>query len=129
MRTYLLYLLLASLLLSAELAGRFKGNWSSNASGSSGEIQLTVKPGADAVQTSEASFTLSGAEVKTKILSLRVAGDEMEMSYQFGNDSTQLVSALKGKLNGDKLEGTYTTTYAGRDEKVDEGTFKTTLAK
>jgi hypothetical protein len=129
MRTFLLYFLLACLLSGSELAGRFKGDWSSNASGSSGTIQLTVKSGASAVQASEASFTLSGAEVKTKIRSLRVVGDELEMSYEFGNDSTQLVSTLKGKLSGDKLEGKYTTTYAGRDEKVDEGTFKTTLAK
>jgi hypothetical protein len=118
----------AAALLSAELAGRFKGDWSSDGSGSSGSIQLTVKPGPD-LQNSEATFTLSGSEVKTKIKTLHVAGNDLEMSYEFGVDSTPLISTLRGKLEGDKLSGTYRTTYAEGDEKVDEGTFKTTLLK
>jgi hypothetical protein len=127
MRLFLLCLGAAAL-LSADLAGRFKGGWSSDSSGSSGSIQLNVKPGAD-LQNSEATFTLSGSEVKTKVKTLRVAGNNLEMSYEFGIDSTPLVSTLKGKLDGEKLSGSYRTTYLGGDERVDEGTFKTTLVK
>jgi hypothetical protein len=128
MKAFLLCLGAAALLIGAELAGRFKGDWSSDSSGSSGSIQLNVKPGPDP-QNSEATFTLSGSEVKTKIKTLRVAGNDLEMSYEFGIDSTPLISTLKGKLEGEKLSGSYRTTYVGRDEKVDEGTFKTTLVK
>jgi hypothetical protein len=119
----------AALLLGAEVAGLFKGDWSSNNSGASGAIQLTVKSGPDAVRTSEAKFTLSGAEVKTKIRTLHIAGNDIEMSYEFANENEQLVSKLKGKLEGEKLFGTYQTTVSGGDEKVDEGTFKTMLVK
>lgn len=132
MRVLLVCLSAAALLLGAEVAevaGRFRGDWSSNGSGASGAIELTIKPGPDADRTSQATFTLSGSEVKTRIRTIHVAGDEIEMSYEFGTESTQLVSKLKGRLAGEKLTGTYQTTIAGQDEKVDEGTFKTTLVK
>ena len=132
MRIFLTCVSAVALLLGAEVtevAGRFQGNWSSNASGASGAIELTIKPGPDADKTSQATFTLSGTEVKTRIRTLRVAGSEIEIAYEFGTESTQLVSRLKGKLAGEKLTGTYQTTIAGQDEKVDEGTFKATLMK
>jgi hypothetical protein len=129
MRVFLACVSAVALLLAADVAGRFRGDWSSNGSGASGAIELTIKPGADAERTSQATFTLSGSEVKTRIRTIQFAGDEIEMSYEFGTESTQLVSKLKGKLVGEKLTGTYQTTVAGQDEKVDEGTFKTTLVK
>ena len=129
MRIFLVCLSAAALMLAAEVAGRFKGDWSSNGSGASGAIELTIKPGPDADKTSQATFTLAGSEVKTKVRTLHIAGDEIEMSYEFGTESTQLVSKLKGKLAGEMLTGTYQTTIAGQDEKVDEGTFKATLVK
>jgi len=129
MKALLLFASVAALLFGAELAGRFQGDWSSNASGAAGTIQLTVKAGPDAVQTSEASFTLSGQPVKTKVRTLTISGNSLEMSYEFDAQGTALVSKIKGQLDGDKLSGTYETTYAGSSEKVDQGIFKTTLSK
>jgi hypothetical protein len=117
------------LLLSAELSGRFKGDWSSGGSGSSGSIQLTIKPGDDAVQASAVTFDLNGTEVKTTIKTLRIAGGEIEMSYQFDLGGVQLISNLKGKLEGEKLAGTYRTASAGQNDAVDQGTFQAALVK
>jgi hypothetical protein len=116
-------------LLGADLSGRYKGEFRSTTSSWSGKIQLTVKPGSDAVQASNVVFTLAGSELKTKIRSLRIDGNQLEISYEFVYDGLPLVSTLKGKLQGDKLEGTYQTSYAGRDEQADEGKFETMQVK
>ena len=100
MRVFLPCMIAAVLLRAADVAGRFKGDGSSNGSGALGAIELTIKPGPDADKNSQATFTLSGSGVKTRVRTLRVTGGEIEMSYEFGTESTQLVSKLKGKFAG-----------------------------
>ncbi len=64
MRVFLQCMIAAALLLAAEVAGRYKGDCSSNGCGATGAIGLTIKPGPEAEKAPQATFTLSRSEVK-----------------------------------------------------------------
>jgi len=124
--------LLTSLIIAFSLAqaagidGRYSGTWSSDSSGQNGKIHLVLKTGPDALSASAVTFTLDGAEVKTRMRSLEVEGARAEFSYEFQVDGTSLISKLNGTREGKTLAGTYRTTTADGATRVDEGAFRST---
>jgi uncharacterized protein involved in outer membrane biogenesis len=104
------------------LAGEFSGQWNGE-NGASGALKLKFTLGKDSVWTSEATFTFEGVEVPTIAKSLRVDGDKIEVVFAWEVQGTAASSTLKGKRNGDELEGTYDSTTA---ERAAAGTWKVT---
>jgi|SRR5580698_5723430 hypothetical protein len=117
-------LLLAGLLAGQDglVAGSYKGQWSGATA--SGDIHVTFRDGGEGKLTPEVGFTLSGQDVKCKILSFKMDGAKFTMVYEFDAQGTMLQSATEATVKGKTIEGTYKTT-AG-DQAVDSGTWKAT---
>jgi hypothetical protein len=64
--------------------------------------------------------------VKTQVVSATLDGDKIEAAYEFTLGDNKLRSAIAGRLNGSRLEGTYKTTAVAAGAQVDEGTWKAT---
>lgn len=111
------------LLAGADLAGTYKGSWSGAASG---DFHLTLTPAGDDWKA-EVSFTMgSSDEVKTKIVSIKVDGNKLNLVYQYDLQGAQLQSAITGELKDKKFEGTYKATTVADGSDVDEGTWTAT---
>lgn len=89
---------------------------------SSGDIRISIagddKPVVDVV------FTIANNEVKTRVTASSVTPSDLEATYEFDLGSNKLQSAIKGHLDGSRLEGTYKTTTVPGGAQVDEGTWK-----
>jgi hypothetical protein len=109
-------------LAAADLAGDYKGTWSGAASGDF-HVVLTHP---DDDWRAEVTFTMGGAEVKTKIVSVKVDGNKLNLVYQYDLQGTQLQSAIVGELKDKKFEGTYKATTVADGSDVDEGTWSAT---
>ena len=118
----LLCLAAAAILLADGLAGTYKGSYSGSA-GASGDILVKLNQ-ADDGWKSEVSFTLNGADVKTKVTSVKVDGSKVKIVYEFDLDGNGLESTLTGELNGSTLAGDYHTRALADGSAVDEGTWK-----
>ncbi|MDZ4799236.1 MAG: hypothetical protein SGI92_13820 [Bryobacteraceae bacterium] len=116
MRIVLLTLLTAVLLFGAD---SYKGKWTSDSSGSGGEIRFTLKPDAKAV------FTLSGQEVPCTNVSTKIEGESIELAYDFILQGYKLRSTLKGTVKEGKFSGKYNTATVEDGAAVDAGTFDT----
>jgi len=122
-------LLSISCLSAAEaVSGKYNGTWSSDNSGSGGNIKMDLKSGPDAVQNSQVSFTISTYEVKTRMKSVKSEGPATEIQYEFDLQDNKLISTLTLTVNGDKLEGKYVSRSAAGDQ-VDSGTVKAVVVK
>jgi hypothetical protein len=118
-------LLLAAGILSAQdkvAPGVYKGTWAGASAG--GDFRLTLKPDSQGSLAADIVFTLEGAEVACKIISVKVDGPSIAIVYSFDLQGNALQSLTLGTLKGKSLAGTYKTS-AG-DSAVDEGTWKTT---
>jgi hypothetical protein len=127
-----LYIFLACILVPAfalavaSPSGKYAGTWVGQQS--DGGINIVLAQAAPGDWTAEVSFTLGGQEVKCKTVRIKVDGNNLDLAYEFNVGGLQATSTVTGKFDGDKLEGKYSTKSAeGAD--VDQGTFKTTLAK
>ena len=125
MRTIVLFLL-ASLSLTAAEERRFTGNWSSDNSGTSGSIKMSLK---STPEDSEVSFTLSGYDVKTKVKTLKMEDGRLEMSYEFDLQGNKLLSTITASIDADKLDGKYSTKALADGSAVDSGVVKGAAAK
>jgi hypothetical protein len=116
-------LLLIAALVSAQdrlRAGSYNGTWSGGSA--NGELHLTLRPDGEGKWSAEVGFTLAGEEIPCKMISLKIDGASIAMTYEFDLQGNKLQSATQGTLRGKTLEGTYRT-LAG-EVAVDEGTWK-----
>ena len=119
----LVFLLAAALCLSAEIAGgTYKGTWSGSATG---DFRIVLTPASAGAWNADVMFTMGSDEVKTKVTSVKVDGNKLEVVYQFDLQGTRLQSAISGELKDKLLEGSYKTTTVPDGGAVDEGTWKT----
>jgi len=116
---------LAAVVFAAGLAGTYKGSYSGSA-GASGDIVVTIQQANNGDWKSEVTFTLNGAEVKTKLTSLHVDGAKVKIVYEFDLDGNGLESTLTGELKDGVLAGEYHTRTTADGSAVDEGTWKGT---
>jgi hypothetical protein len=110
------------LLTAADLAGDYKGTWSGAASG---DFHIVLTHAGDDWKA-EVSFSMGGDEVHTKIVSVKVDGNKLNLVYQYDLQGTQLQSAIVGELKDKKFEGTYKATTVADGSDVDEGTWSAT---
>jgi hypothetical protein len=122
---FLMFGLVASFMLFADgLAGTYKGTYS-GAAGASGDFVVSLTQTGNEWK-SEVTFTLGGADVKTKITSLTVDGAKVKIVYEFDLQGTALESTVTGELSGATLAGDYHTKVVADGSAVDEGTWKAT---
>jgi hypothetical protein len=110
------------MLFAADLAGDYKGTWSGAASG---DFHIVLTHAGDDWKA-EVSFSMGGDEVHTKIVSVKVDGNKLNLVYQYDLQGTQLQSAIVGELKDKKIEGTYKATTVADGSDVDEGTWSAT---
>src|SRR6476619_43034 len=118
---YVLLLLSCSLLMAADET--YTGKWASSQSGSVGTLRMKLTPQPDV------SFTLNGEEVKTKVSSSKVTGENFDLEYEFQAEGYKLRSHVKGTIKDDKVKATYETTLLDDGSIVDSGTFEGAAAK
>lgn len=128
MRHLILVLILCSLAFaSSNPAGHYTGTWTGM--NSDGTINIALTPAQTAGDwTADVTFTLGDQEVKCKTVRIKIDGEKLDLAYEFNVGGLQATSTVAGKFDGSKLEGTYTT-KSSEGAAVDQGTFKTTLAK
>jgi hypothetical protein len=123
-RALLVVLLLCTATFGAsKISGTFSGDWIGT--GASGDFRIKVEESGGKPQL-EVTFTLGGTEVKTQIVRAALNDDKIEAAYEFMLGDNKLQSAIVGRLNGSRLEGTYKTTAVAQGAQVDEGTWKAT---
>jgi hypothetical protein len=125
MRSIMVGLVASFILLAAGLGGTYKGTYSGSA-GASGDFVVSLTQAGNGDWKSEVTFTLGGADVKTKITSLAVDGSKVKIVYEFDLQRTALESTIVGELNGATLAGDYHTKVMADGSAVDEGTWKAT---
>ena len=121
MKYVLLLLLSCSLLMAADET--FTGKWASSQNGSGGTLRMKLTPQPDV------SFTLGGEEVKTKVTSSKVTGENFDLEYDFEAQGYKLRSHVKGTIKGDKAQAAYETTLLDDGSIVDSGSFEGAAAK
>ena len=109
-------------------AGTYKGTYSGSA-GASGDFVVSLTQSDNGEWKSEVTFTLGGADVKTKITSLAIDSSKVKIVYEFDLQGTALESTVTGELNGATLAGDYHTKVVADGSAVDEGTWKTTASQ
>ncbi len=117
-----LFFLSVVVLAAADLAGDYKGTWSGAASG---DFHIVLTHAADDWKA-EVSFTMGGSEVNTKVVSVKVDGNKLNLVYQYELQGTQLQSAIVGEMKDKKFSGTYKATTVADGSDVDEGTWTAT---
>ena len=120
MRTTLLLLATVLCVAAAGVAGTYKGSWSGAASG---DFRLKLEQ-TDGEWKADIVFTMGTDEVKTKIKSVKVDGDKVDIVYDFDLQGNALESTVAGQLTGKTMEGTYKTKTVADGSPVDEGTWK-----
>ena len=123
MRSLIVCLVASFLLLAAGLAGTYKGTYSGSA-GASGDFVVSLTQAENGEWKSEVTFTLGGADVMTKVTSVKVDGSKVTIVYQFDLQGTALESTVTGELSGGALAGDYHTKVVADGSAVDEGTWK-----
>src|SRR5437868_10636781 len=79
-------------------AGNWAGDWTGE-SGGSGAMRLKLEKGPEggAAWVAQADFSLSGADVPAVVKSVKIDGDNFEVSYEFDLQGYKLLSTLTGK--------------------------------
>ena len=106
------------------------GHWAGDYSGQNGGGRINVRLAGegDKVSSAVVTFTWQGEEVKTDIREFKLAGQNLEITYDFNLAGARLRSAIKGtRTEKDKLKGTYRTTVVDEGSEVDNGTWEATL--
>jgi hypothetical protein len=125
----LLALLMTATAAESDLTGKFAGDWKSNGGGGNGSFTLTLEPGAGGAWKCDVMFTFGGADVKTKIVEVKVDQSKLEAAYDFDLMGNTLRSRIKGELKAGKIEGTYQTTSPDGGTPVDDGVWNAAKAK
>jgi hypothetical protein len=115
-------------IFAAGLAGTYKGTYSGS-SGASGDFVVSLTQAENGEWKSEVTFTLGGADVKTKVTSLKVDGSKVTIVYEFDLQGTGLESTITGELTAGALVGDYHTKVVADGSAVDEGTWKATVGQ
>jgi len=71
----------------------------------------------------DASFTLSGETVKTKVTTIKVDGNKLTLVYTFDLQGNILESTMKGELKEGTFSGDYQTKATADGSAVDAGTW------
>jgi hypothetical protein len=118
----LFLLVLVFCLAGADLSGSYRGTWS----GMSGAGDVTVKISSSSNDKSriDISFTIDGTVVKGKVVSLKIDGQHIDITYNFEFDGAEMQSVMTGKINNGIIEGVYKTKLLSDGSLVDEGTCK-----
>ena len=116
--------LLAASAFAAEkdLAGVFVGAWM-GASGAAGDFRMVFKLSGGRIEP-DVMFTMGATEVKTKVTHIAVDGLKLEMKYEFDLGGVRLESTIRGTLNGNTMEGRYSTKNVADGSPADEGEWK-----
>ena len=69
-------------------------------------------------------FTLGTDEIKTKVTSVKVEGNKINVVYRYDLQGTTLQSDVTGELTGNTIAGTYKATSVADGSDVDAGTWK-----
>jgi hypothetical protein len=109
------------------LAGKYVGEWKSNASGNGGAIRFTLDGPHAETWHSELSFVLDGANVSTVMREVKVSDTTIELTYDFDTQGATLRSHISGDWDGTAFKGKYDTTVAG--SPIDAGTWTATREK
>ena len=120
----ILLALIAGLPLFAISPGKYAGKWE-GASGASGDFRLTLASASDGKWNAEVVFAFGGQDVKCKVKSVSVDGDQIAVVYSFDLQGFELESAIEGKASGDRLAGSYKTRALADGSVIDEGTWQT----
>lgn len=122
MRKFILLFVLALISVFAQsVAGSYAGSWSGAASG---DFRMTLTSSEAGEWKADVTFTLGGQEYKTKVTSVKVDGNKLEITYQYNLQGNDLQSKISGELKDKTFEGTYKATTLGDGATVDEGTWK-----
>ncbi|MDQ6678019.1 MAG: hypothetical protein M3Z09_12045 [Acidobacteriota bacterium] len=111
-----------ALLVLAGTAGNYTGTWTSDASGSGGKLMLTFS-GTDLTQ---ASFSYQGQDVKTKPVSLKIIGNQVDVIFEYDLNGSVLRSRMTGTLTGKTIKGKYQSANPDGSSPVDEGAWEVT---
>ena len=110
-----------------DTAGRYTGTWTSAASGEGGKIEVTLTPAASGAWSAESSFTYHGQDVKTKPVSVKVEGDQIDVVFEYDLDGALLHSRLQGAVAGKTIKGKYISSVAAdSSQQVDTGAWEAT---
>ena len=96
---------------NSALAGEYVGTWKAQ-NDAGGTLRIVLKPEGAAAWSAEASFTFDGAEIATKMKSVKVEGGKIEIVFGWDVQGTSAQSTLQGELKGDVLGGKYDSTSA-----------------
>src|SRR5262245_38195709 len=91
-----LFSLLSGRAADTDLAGRFTGDWKSNAAGASGTFRMSLEPTSGGWKC-EVSFTFGDQEVKTRMQEVKVDQGKVEAAYDFELLGNTLRSRIEGK--------------------------------
>lgn len=94
---------------SSALAGEYVGTWKAQ-NDSGGSLRIVLKSEGAAAWSAEAVFTFEGAEVPTKMKSVKVDGGKIEIVFGWDVQGTSAQSTLQGEWKGDVLAGKYDST-------------------
>ena len=119
-------LLLMAGALCADVTGRYSGTWTSDATGGGGKIEMSFEPGASGEWNSTSSFTYQGQEVRTKTVSSKVTGDQIEVIFEYDIDGLTLRSKMLGSLSGSTIKGKYVSSSTSDNSQVDAGAWEAT---
>ena len=125
MRRSILFLplFMFSVVLLASPAGTYVGKWIGlNAEGDFKIVLLQAEKGE---WKAEVSFTYGDADIKCKMVSVKVEEDKVELVYDFEIANLHARSTVTGEIKGNQMSGKYHTQAADGSD-VDQGTWKVT---
>jgi major membrane immunogen (membrane-anchored lipoprotein) len=125
---WMLLLVLGGTCADRDLAGRYTGEWKSDASGNGGAFRMTLDAAPDGSWKCEASFSLDGADIKTTTHQIKLQDSKLDISYDFEVQGANLRSRMTGEWNGSVFRGRYETSVIDGDA-VDAGTWSASRAK
>jgi hypothetical protein len=96
---------------SSALAGEYAGTWKAQ-NDSGGTLRIVLKSDGATAWSADASFTFEGAEITTKMKSVKVAEGKIEIVFGWEVQGTSAQSTLQGEWKGDVLAGKYDSTSA-----------------
>jgi hypothetical protein len=112
-----------SIILLASPAGTYAGKWIGlNAEG---DFKIALLQAEKGEWKAEVSFTYGDADIKCKMVSVKVEEDKVELVYDFEIANLHARSTVTGEIQGNKMSGKYHTQAADGSD-VDQGTWQVT---
>jgi len=121
--------LAAAMAADGDRAGRYAGEWKSEASGNGGAIHFTLSGGSGSAWKCDLMFTLDGADVKTTMRDVKVQDTKVDFTYDFDVQGTIVQSHVTGEWNGTAFRGKYQSGLPDGSQTVDAGTWSAERAK